>query len=182
MNVAEHEALEAFKGSVSSMIKADIEEAEGNTPPRPKIYHYTDVAGALGILKSGELWLTERAHLNDTLEIQYGLHIAHELFETAVQNTSAHIPTHVTSHLKEKLTSGLTKFGFWVFSASLDDNEDIGQWRSYADDGRGVRLGFSIDKFDMKELAKDNIPYALTLGAFLLIIVKVASGQVWPAI
>jgi Protein of unknown function (DUF2971) len=157
--------LEAFKAKISSMINADTKAAEVNAPHQPTIYHYTDVKGALGILESGELWLTERAHLNDPVEVQYGLCIAQKLFENTARNSSARIPNDAASHLKEEHETGLARLGFWIFSASLNDN-DLGQWRSYADDGRGVCLGFSIEKFDMKELAKRNIPYALNARQF----------------
>jgi hypothetical protein len=115
------------------------------------MYHYTDVNGALGILQSGELWFTERAHLNDPVEISYGINIAHELFEKAIQNKST-IPRETALHLRGEHEFGLATYGFWVFSASLHD-DDLGQWRNYADDGRGVCLGFAIDYFDMQALA-----------------------------
>ncbi len=147
------EALSAFREKISSMIIIDLQAVGGITPHQPTIYHYTDVRGALGILESGELWFTERAHLNDPVEIQYGLSIAHELFQTAVQSRGAAIPKEAASHLTGEHAFGLATYGFWIFSASLHD-DDLGQWRNYADDGRGVCLGFSLENFNMLELAK----------------------------
>ena len=46
------------------MINIDLQAARGITPHQPTIYDYTDVRGALGVLKSDELWFTERAHLD----------------------------------------------------------------------------------------------------------------------
>jgi DUF2971 family protein len=146
-------ALDAVKEKVASMISNDLRGAEDNIDYQPTIYHYTDVKGALGILKTGHLWFTERSHLNDPVEIRYGLEIAHELFETAAKNRGAKIPREAASHLKGEHTFGLSTYGFWISSFSLDGN-DLNQWRNYADDGRGVCLGFSTAIFDMNELAK----------------------------
>jgi hypothetical protein len=151
------EALQAFGDRVSSMIGEDIEAAGRYTPYQPTIFHYTDVKGALGILQSGELWFTECAHMNDPIEIQYGLRIARDLFGRTAQRRNPRIPNDTVTSLKEAHGSG--RFGFWIFSASLSDDH-LGQWRSYADDGRGACLGFSLEKFNMVELAK-LFPHAL---------------------
>lgn len=146
-------ALDAFKEKVASLITNDLGEAEDKTNYQPTIYHYTDVRGALGILQTGRLWFTERAHLNDPVEIRYGLDIAHKLFATAAMKRDRKIPEEAASHLKGEHAFGLSTYGFWIFSLSLD-GDDLSQWRNYADDGRGVCLGFSATNFDMIELAK----------------------------
>src|SRR5271165_57157 len=145
---AANTVLYTFKDCIHSMIGTDFKEAKDTVPHQSTIYHYTDVRGALGILQSGELWFTERAHLNDPVEMRYGLSIGHELFETAVENRGAAIPGGAASRLKREHELGLTTYGFWSFSASLDGN-DLSQWRNYADDGRGVCLGFSLENFNM---------------------------------
>lgn len=47
-----------------------------NTRSMPAVHHYTSVKGALGILDSGQMWFTERAHLNDPSEISHGIDLA----------------------------------------------------------------------------------------------------------
>lgn len=154
--------LENFGNSIKSLIGSDFEaakdnEANDNLTSQATIYHYTDVKGAFGILQSGELWFTEREHLNDPVEISYGLGIAHELFQTVAQNSGAAIPKDVASRLKGEHKLGLETYGFWIFSATLDGN-NLDQWRNYADDGRGVCFGFSLEHFNMRKLA-EHIPY-----------------------
>jgi hypothetical protein len=149
--------LKNFGNNIKSLISTDFNKANDEEGKYTRIYHYTDVKGALGILQSGELWFTERAHLNDPTEICYGLSIACELFETAAQNSGATIPKDVASRLKGGHKLLLETHGFWIFSGSLDGN-NLGQWRNYADDGRGVCLGFSLEHFNMKKIAR-HIPY-----------------------
>jgi hypothetical protein len=116
------------------------------------IYHYTDVASALAIIETGHFWFTERAHLNDTLELQYGLRIAHEMFETAVRAAGSTVPQDAPEHLIGEFEVGMVEFGYWVASFSYENN-DLAQWRSCADDGRGVSLGSSVQDLDMKQFA-----------------------------
>ena len=143
----------ALQTEVASLIEKDVQDAEGIAPCPPIVYHYTDVMGALGILQSGRLWFTERAHMNDPVEIRYGLDTAHKLFQTVANNRSAAVPKDIASHLRGEFNLGLAIYGFWIASFSRDGN-DLGQWRSYADEGRGVCLGFSTQKLDMNKLAK----------------------------
>jgi hypothetical protein len=146
------ETLEAFRDRVSTLVRNDLEAAERDTSNQQKtMYHYTDVKGTLGILESGELWFPERAHLNDPVEIKYGLRIAHELFEKSLQDSGGCIDN--ASYLDDWRGWEFDKSGFWIFIASLNDDH-LGQWRNYADDGRGVCLGFSIKNFDMEQLAE----------------------------
>ncbi len=39
------------------------------------LWHYTDSAGAIGILSTNSLWATSLAHLNDSSELEYGLQV-----------------------------------------------------------------------------------------------------------
>jgi hypothetical protein len=58
---------------VNALIHDDFRVAAETVAHQPTIFHYTDVKGALGIMQTGRLWFTERAHLNDPVEIEYGL-------------------------------------------------------------------------------------------------------------
>jgi len=145
--------LKDFKNDISSMIENDFNEAGCVTEYRSTIHHYTDVKSTLSILQTGQMWFTERAHLNDPTEVQYGLSVGRELFESSAATRGTKIPTNAALHLHGEHGFGLSYFGFWSASFSFDDDE-LGQWRSYADDGRGVCLGFAAEKFDMIEIAK----------------------------
>jgi hypothetical protein len=57
--------LEALRNRVDTLIDHDFKVAESTADPQQTIFHYTDVKGALGIVTTGRLWFTERAHMND---------------------------------------------------------------------------------------------------------------------
>ena len=144
--------FDTFKSEVSKLIEDDLKVAGDTSIQAQTIYHYTDVRGALAIIESGHLWFTERAHLNDPIELQYGLRIGHEMFEEAVKRAGPTVPQQTANHLMEEAGVGLIEFGSWVASFSYD-GDDLSQWRSYADDGRGVCLGFSVQALDMSIFA-----------------------------
>jgi hypothetical protein len=149
----EHDAgLERFKTDIGDLIAHDLEAAGNTAAEAQTIYHYTDVASALAIIETGNFWFTERVHLNDTLELQYGLQIGHEMFEAAVKAAGPGVSVGVADHLMSEVGQGLIEFGYWVASFSYND-DDLSQWRSYAEDGGGVCLGFSVRELDMRQFA-----------------------------
>jgi hypothetical protein len=56
------------------------------------------------------------------------------------------------THLLGEIERGLLEYGYWIASFSYVD-DDMSQWRSYADDGQGVCLGFSVQALDMTMFA-----------------------------
>jgi hypothetical protein len=52
-------------------------------PPKDElgiVWHYTNAAGALGIIESGTLWATSAAMLNDTDEFNHGMRLVDEIW------------------------------------------------------------------------------------------------------
>jgi hypothetical protein len=116
------------------------------------VYHYTDVNGALGILKSDHLWLTEIAHLNDPSEIKHGIEVACEILRDEAPIDSERVKL-FASTFKEASNQTINVLNAHIASFSYE-SDDLCQWRAYADEGRGVALGFSIN-------ALSNIPYPM---------------------
>ncbi len=112
-------------------IQQHINDINGSMPG---VHHYTSVEGALGILKSGHLWFTERAHLNDPTEIFHGVEIAKEILRAQHRMDD-------TNRLAAVADRILYDFRFFSSSFSFA-YDDPCQWRKYADNGRGVCLSF----------------------------------------
>jgi hypothetical protein len=111
-----------------------------NDRSMPAVHHYASLKGALGILESGRMWFTERAHLNDPSEVSCGLEIAEKVLGERSKTSDAR-------RLKESAESAFRDFRF--FSASFSfECDDLSQWRNYADDGMGVVLSFRASAFN----------------------------------
>lgn len=95
------------------------------------VYHYTGVAGFLGIIESKvRFWATHNRYLNDSGEGKFGL----ELFKAALADLECDdaIRTQVNDELQLSAS----------FIASFSESPSVlSQWRAYARDGRGYCLG-----------------------------------------
>jgi hypothetical protein len=140
-------ALQKFDTAAEAVLGAFVLRIEGQ--PIPKfIYHYTNDAGLRGILESGAIWITDIFNLNDPSELKHGFsHAARILDEKAAtgppeSRTFARI-------FREFVNQGGIHASAHYFVASLSRNGDeLGQWRAYADNGRGYALGFEAKPFE----------------------------------
>jgi len=97
----------------------------------------------LKIIKSKSLWLTDASSMNDTMECQWHLrHVDKYLGEYMQQGGDEKIGDSLRDIIRQNTTSR--------FLACFSENGDLlSQWRGYADDGRGIAIGFDIDKIDI---------------------------------
>jgi len=139
-------ALQQFNESAEQCINAFFKTLE---VPGPSIlYHYTNDTGLRGILESGKLWLTDMFNLNDPSELRHGLsHVVRILNAKAEKGPDE---SKVFAQLfEETLTRGAyQKFAHHFVLSFSAVGDDLGQWRAYADNGRGYALGF-----EAKEIA-----------------------------
>lgn len=100
-------------------------------------YHYCSLDTFLKIVESKEIRLTNIFCMNDSAEHYWLRKIAkHELDRDADPVDS------VDEFLAEKLNPKEDKTDVYCFCVS-ELGDSLGQWRGYADDGRGVAIGFS---------------------------------------
>lgn len=104
-------------------------------------YHYTDAAGLTGILESNEVWLTDTAHLNDPSEFTICRRIADDALREEIDQADA-----PTAYFCQSMLPGLERAqkAFPMFVGSFSKiSDDLGQWRAYANNGRGFCIGIS---------------------------------------
>lgn len=111
--------------------------------PSGLLYHYTNLTGLLGIVKSRTLWTSDVRYMNDSAELKH----AADLIGLEVQDRIAR---------GEGQADLLNQFADWVrhrisnghllFSASFRSQGNLlSQWRGYSSQGKGVSLGFPAD-------------------------------------
>jgi hypothetical protein len=116
-------------------------QALERTPPPSLLYHYTDDKGLRGILESGKLWLTDIFHLNDPAELRYGLSHAVDALRLSAEDS---LPERgvFTKRFRELQDEGIKESGHYFVASFGGTADDLGQWRMYADDGKGYALAF----------------------------------------
>ena len=133
-------AVQQFEGKAERLLGSFV----GDLPKDPPetVYHYTNGAGLRGILQSGQIWLSDVFSLNDPSELNHGFGIAVELLNTRAAGKSP-----VAREFAQGLQSfhrrvGLDKSASYFMGSFSSSGDDLGQWRAYADNGRGYALGF----------------------------------------
>jgi hypothetical protein len=107
------------------------------------LWHYTDAAGARGILTQRDLWATHYAFLNDREELIHG--------EKVVQSAVEELADELEGDTRQILRDFLSGWGAFrlsahtdVFVASFctDGGDRLSQWRGYGGAGAGYAIGF----------------------------------------
>ena len=149
-------ALTEFDTTANGIVRSFIDTLESQEPPEI-IYHYTNDVGLKGILETGQLWLSDIFSLNDATELSHG-------FSHAVSRLNAKAHTGPReSHLFAKNFSALLEGGmqgtahYFVCSLS-SDGDDLGQWRAYADNGRGYAIGFDARALEGLFTRRNGVP------------------------
>ena len=135
------EALEKFNGEAEQIVHSFLETLESQESP-PIIYHYTNDAGLRGILETGQLWLTDIFSLNDPSELRHGFSHAVSLLNNKVLNGSPASKIFAKNFAAFAQQGGIQKAAHFFMCSFSSCGDDLGQWRAYADNGRGYVLGF----------------------------------------
>jgi len=111
--------------------------------PKTSLYHYCPDEAFLSILETAELWLTNNKGLNDYRDSDWMVTFIKKAFE-GIKDESA---KEVINDVHEQYSLNNQE----VYVASFSENGDsLSQWRSYANDGDGVAIGFNPKAINIK--------------------------------
>jgi hypothetical protein len=152
------QAIQRFRDWAEQRVQAE-EKQNQNSITEP-LYHYTTACGLKGILESGQIWFTDYRHLNDPSELVHGINMAHSAAQTIMddlsQNEGNELPVSFLKLFVDMFqhSNFKSKLEFYIASFSRARN-DLGQWRAYADNGRGFAIGFAPIMFETKNHTTD---------------------------
>lgn len=108
------------------------------------LWHYTDAAGALGVIQTGELWATNALFMNDASEMKLaGTHLRHWLDSEAFHQALPDEEERKAFRVELDATLGRFEDDPRIFAVCFcTDGDLLGQWRAYAQEGNGYALGF----------------------------------------
>jgi hypothetical protein len=132
-------------------------------PAPDPLYHLTDSAGLVGIIKEKCLWASLATTLNDSLEVAHGRTIATTLLETRLREHPSLYEWALLTYLRDPSTVPAShQFETDPLVISFCGRCDkSGQWLHYGRSGRGVALGFSpilaqVAKYDLVQVDYDE--------------------------
>jgi hypothetical protein len=134
-------ALENFDAQAEKIISKFTSGINAKKPP-DIIYHYTNDVGLRGILESKKLWLTDIFNLNDPSELRHGVSNAVEILRARTEDGPKECKIFADRFARFSQTGMPDSAHYFVCSFSAT-GDDLGQWRAYADNGRGYAIGFS---------------------------------------
>jgi hypothetical protein len=134
-------ALKTYEREATEILQGFVTAIEA-TPPPPMIYHYTNYTGLQGIIQSGKLWFSDIVGLNDPSELRHGLKVAIDVLKSRMDASRPEIATFASQLERFDVDAGIEAAGHFFICCFSGDGDDLGQWRAYADDGRGYALGF----------------------------------------
>jgi hypothetical protein len=107
-------------------------------------YHYCSLDAFLKIISTREIWLTNIFCTNDSAEYRW-LHMraVRVLSNWRQRNETTPEADEVLNSWKRKVS--IEEDADLYCCCLSDDGDLLGQWRAYADDGRGVALGLGRD-------------------------------------
>jgi hypothetical protein len=122
----------------------------------PALWHYTDTAGATGIIREGVLRFGDAAFLNDRTERWYGRNLVAEVLAgeapIAWEMFGRHRPSIGTILRVAADFAREAPLSSTLFLCSFSETpQSISQWQRYAADGHGYCLGF-----DAKALSRSG--------------------------
>ena len=148
-------AIDKYNDEAMTVLQKFAKHVESKSPPK-LIYHYTDDAGLKGIIENGTLWFTDVFNLNDPSEIRHGFSEAVSVLESKASGSHEEISRFVKAF---KLFDVEIEEAANLFVCCFSGNGDeLGQWRAYADDGRGYALGFHTDILEKAFTEKGGAP------------------------
>ncbi|WP_454561875.1 DUF2971 domain-containing protein [Mycobacterium haemophilum] len=119
------------------------------------LYHYTDAGGFAGIIEHCKLWATDIRFLSDPLELKYAWDELLATLESAKSEKPQYAEAYDAMLQAISMTNAVDPDAIEdrIFSTSLSaDGDEISQWRSYANDAKGMALGFDTDSIGVLEV------------------------------
>lgn len=169
--ISKKEQLEEVLTKAQNKCLIDLNGSLHEESPNP-LYHYTSLQACCSILNSGMLRFTDIRYCNDPEELEDGLRILNDVSDRVLErykDSSFLFYTHMkiiiyllnvllSSEKNEKIfleriqkefskspedVEGLLDFKTIVFICCFSEkSDDLRQWIPYAQDGKGVALGF----------------------------------------
>jgi hypothetical protein len=142
--------------------------AQHQSPVPRVLYHYTSRPGLIGILKSGSLWASDIAYMNDASEKQHGL----SMLQNILANEFTAAPkVHTELFRRSALAEGpLDASATEYIVCFCADGDLLSQWRSYGSDG-GCALGFhtpQLASYKLRRILYDKVKQADLVRSILV--------------
>lgn len=108
------------------------------------LFHYTDFGGLKGIIENQHLFATNSSFLNDRKEYSYGVGIFNDSALNIKKSSTSTIEKKLIDSFLELISEKNISTHYVTSFSSKGDL--LSQWRAYANNGKGISIGFDAEK------------------------------------
>jgi hypothetical protein len=116
------------------------------------IYHYCSMESFVKIIENKELWLSSSTKMDDLAECQWLLSLVARYAQENLSSSPEDIQ--FANSMLNVITLNSPPSYMVCFSQDMDR---LSQWRGYADEGKGVAIGFKLSSFE--KILIDNVNF-----------------------
>ena len=146
-------ALERAIAQYNTWIDGELRKEQDESKIGDTLYHYTNVAGLEGILKSEAVWFTDFRHMNDPSEISHGIELCRDVIRLRKPGKDGRVVLFLDCLADLMRLDNFSRALEYFIGSFSRASDDLGQWRAYADNGRGVAIGFAPHLFAVENAA-----------------------------
>lgn len=105
------------------------------------VYHYCSMDSFTNIMKTSTIRMGDPCYMNDSAEVVWIISVLHELIRRSHPDISSYWEI-----INKNLQQMINKMELPYVASFSKRGDVLSQWRSYADNGRGVAIGFDIER------------------------------------
>jgi Protein of unknown function (DUF2971) len=113
-----------------------------NPTPSGPLYHYTSGSGLIEIIRSGELWSTQMACLNDSSELLYPIEFLHGKVRAKAKTSISREVDFLLRQIDQGLAEPTVDVEGRFIACFSEDGDDLSQWRAYGGGEGGYAIEF----------------------------------------
>jgi hypothetical protein len=132
--------LEAAMLGIVADALSDWDRIQGDVPE--VLYHYTDVAGLIGILSSSSLWATNLRFMNDAEELAHAWRLMLEVLLEAKTEARSPAQVELIEEIERAARSEWAGYPDFYATSFTESGDLLSQWRGYGPSGGGYAIGF----------------------------------------
>jgi hypothetical protein len=144
--------VDAALSTIVADALSDWDRVQGDAPDL--LYHYTDVAGLIGICSSGSLWATNLRFMNDAKELAHSWKLMLKVLAEAKDKAGFPAQLELIEEIERTAVAGWVGYPDFYATSFTANGDLLSQWRGYGSSGGGYAIGF-----DAARLASPPSPY-----------------------
>lgn len=136
--------LEAALSGIVADALAEWDRIQGEVPDL--LYHYTDVAGLIGICSSGSLWATNLRFMNDAKELAHSRKLMLDVLAEAKDKAGFPAQLELIEEIEKTTTAQWVGYPDFYATSFTANGDLLSQWRGYGASGGGYAIGFDASR------------------------------------